>query len=83
MGSCCKGYSKSAGDFSPEILVSTISDNNADIEDFASLNGEVTNASLGDMPAGLYVVSISEGFFSFYFDEVTADFSISVNALAE
>ena len=71
-------YNKSAGDFDPQVLISTITENNADIEDYISVNGEVTNVSLGDIPAGLYVIEVDDALFSFYWDEVTADFTLSV-----
>jgi len=74
-------YSKSAGDYNPQVLLSTIMDNNSDIEDYASVSGNVTNAVLGDMPAGLYILSLQEALFDFYFDEVTAEYSLSINAL--
>jgi hypothetical protein len=76
-------YTKSGGDYNPEILVSQIDSNNSDFEDVASVNGAVTNLGLGDMPAGMYIVRIQEGFFDFYFDAVTADFAIGVEAVSE
>ncbi len=76
-------YIKSAGDYNPEVLLSEIDSNNSDFEDYASVNGGVTNLSLGDIPAGLYVVQVQEGFFDWYFDAVTADFTIALDAVSE
>jgi len=74
-------YSKSAGDYNPQILISNITDNNSDIEDYATAGGRITNLALGDIPAGLYVISVQEALFDFYFDEVTAEFSLSVSGI--
>jgi hypothetical protein len=71
-------YNKNAGDFDPEILISTVADNNSDTEDYASINGSITNVSIGDIPAGLYIIEVDDALFSFYWDEVTADFTLSV-----
>ncbi len=76
------GYSKSAGDFNPEILLSVVAESNSEIEDYAQFSGQVTNVAMGDIPAGLYVVSIQEALFDFNFDEVTAEFTLSVDAVA-
>lgn len=71
-------YGKSAGDFDPEISISTLNEGNSDLEDYAAVNGQLSRAAMGDMDAGIYIVKVAEGFFSYYFDEVTADFEISV-----
>jgi hypothetical protein len=71
-------YGKSAGDFDPEISISTLNENNSDLEDYAAANGQLSRVAMGDMEAGIYIVKVAEGFFSYYFDEVTADFEISV-----
>lgn len=73
-------YNKSAGDYDPEINISTIDDNNSDFEDYALASGQLDTVAMGNIEAGIYVVRIQEAFFSFYFDEVTADYSLSVIA---
>jgi len=74
-------YTKNAGDFDPEINISTIADNNSDFEDYALASGKLDNVAMGDIEAGVYVVRVQEAFFSFNFSEVTAEFNLSVDPI--
>jgi hypothetical protein len=73
-------YTKTAGDYDPEISISTLSESNSDLEDYAAASGKLDRIAMGDMAAGVYIVKIDEAFFSFYFDEVTADYEIAVTS---
>jgi len=72
-------YSKTEGDFYPEIEVKILNDNNSGLDDFAIASGDLDRAALGDFDAGIYVIEISEGF-NYYFDPVTADFELAVTS---
>jgi hypothetical protein len=73
-------YSKTAGDYNPEILVSTISDNNSDLEGYTAASGQLDGVAMGNMEAGIYIVKVDEDsqFYFYSSDELTADFEIAV-----
>lgn len=71
-------YTKTAGDYDPEININVIADNNSGLDDYATAAGALNRLAMGDLAAGIYVVKIEDGFFSYYFDPVTADFELDV-----
>ncbi len=72
-------YSKTEGDFYPEIEVKVLNDNNSGLDDFAIASGELDRVALGDFEAGIYIVELTEGF-NYYFDPVTAEFELAVTS---
>jgi hypothetical protein len=77
-------YAKSGGDFFPDVLVSTIDEEDGNLNDVAQLSGTTFSVGMmGYFPANtLYIVTVRERLFDFNFDEVTADYTLSVS-LAE
>lgn len=73
-------YSKNAGDFNPEVAVGILNDSMSGTDEFASAYGQLDNIAMGNIEAGLYIVQIQEALFDFNFDEVTADFNLSVES---
>lgn len=73
-------YTKSAGDFSPQMSIATLDDDSPDLAELAGLYGDsVTTGLLGnfepDMP---YIVVMTRALFSFSFGETTADYTLEI-----
>jgi hypothetical protein len=75
-------YSKSAGDFFPEVSVNTIGfiENDGQLNAVGSMSGGSFNiGSIGTFAGGqLYVIELDEALFDFNFSEVTADYTLDV-----
>jgi hypothetical protein len=75
-------YSKSAGDFFPEVSVNTIGviDNDGQLSAVGSMSGGMfVIGSIGTFTGGrLYIIEVDEALFDFNFSEVTADYTIDI-----
>ncbi len=75
-------YSKSAGDFFPEVSVNTIGfiENDGQLNSVGSMSGgSFSIGSIGTFTGGqLYVIELDEALFDFNFSEVTADYTLDV-----
>lgn len=74
-------YSRT-GEFSPEIAVNEISEFTPGyLTALGALAGEsVTQGTMGTFEGGkLYIISVKEALFSFYFDDVTADYTLGID----
>jgi hypothetical protein len=76
-------YEKLSGDFYPAVLIHLINDDN-ELEEVASMQGKsFVQGTLGIETASIttsipYCVTVQEALFDFNFDEVTADYSLTL-----
>ncbi|HEX3052912.1 MAG TPA: hypothetical protein VHP83_19795 [Aggregatilineaceae bacterium] len=78
-------YERTAGEFGPAITVNSIGDDGSLSEEGALYGERLTkgNISLGIENVGtptVYVVSLAPALFSFYFEEVSADYTLTLTA---
>lgn len=73
-------YTKSAGDFFPDVVVYTIDTTDGSLDEAGILSGNTFSiGTLGYFTANtLYVVTVRERLFDFNFDEVTADYTLTI-----
>lgn len=74
-------YSKQEGDFSPQLGINVINED-YDLRSVVSVGGGELVTATVNVPTtnDLYVVSLEEALFDFNFDEVTADYELTLSA---
>ncbi len=72
-------YVKTGGDMPVDVILNTIDEESADLEELGLLRGAaITEGIFGVFPGGLYILSVGEEQFNFAFDAQTADFNIEL-----
>jgi len=74
-------YEKQAGDFFPQVSVSTLPDNNGELEEVAIASGDVLSLlTFGVFEGGQpHIVIVERALFDFAFDTITADFTLQID----